>query len=155
MTRVTPHGKNLRVGRRSIAGQAYLITASTWQRQLLFEDLFVGRMVVRAFAFQHQQGNVEGHAFVVMPDHFHWLITLADQRSLSDVMRAVKAWSSRAINEARGTKGEPVWQRGYHDRAMRREDDLLHAARYIVANPLRAGLVDGVGDYSLWDAEWL
>ena len=43
----------------------------------------------------------------------------------------------------------------HHDRALRRDEDLLAVARYIVANPLRAGLVRRVGDYPLWDAVWL
>ncbi len=43
----------------------------------------------------------------------------------------------------------------FHDRAMRKEEDLKAAARYIVANPLRAGLVERCGDYPLWDAVWL
>jgi hypothetical protein len=48
-----------------------------------------------------------------------------------------------------------IWQRGFFDRAIRKDDDLLGIARYIVANPLRAGIVDSVGDYPLWDAMWL
>ena len=48
-----------------------------------------------------------------------------------------------------------LWQRGYHDRALRRDEDLKAAARYIVMNPLRAGLVKRPGDYPLWDAVWL
>jgi hypothetical protein len=49
----------------------------------------------------------------------------------------------------------PLWQTGYHDRAIRDGEDLLPFARYIVANPLRAGLVEKIGDYPLWDASWL
>lgn len=49
----------------------------------------------------------------------------------------------------------PVWQRTYHDHALRREEDLRAAARYVVANPLRAGLAEGIGDYPFWDAAWL
>ena len=48
-----------------------------------------------------------------------------------------------------------VWQQGFHDRALRREDDLVKVARYVVANPLRAGLVRKYGDYPLWDAIWV
>lgn len=48
-----------------------------------------------------------------------------------------------------------VWQRGFHDRALRQEEDLIATARYVVANPLRAGLVDRIGDYPWWDAVWL
>jgi hypothetical protein len=55
---------------------------------------------------------------------------------------------------ATGAEG-PVWQSGFHDRALRHDEDLLDAARYIVANPLRAGLVKSLRMYSHWDACWL
>ena len=48
-----------------------------------------------------------------------------------------------------------MWQEGFHDRALRQEADLRKAARYVVANPLRAGLVTDLGDYPLWDAVWV
>ena len=44
---------------------------------------------------------------------------------------------------------------GFHDHALREEENLLHAARYIVANLKRAGLVQRVSDYPYWDAIWL
>ena len=83
-----------------------------------------------------------------MPDHLHWLMSLGDAAALSLVVRAVKSLSTREI-------GRPVWQRGFHDRALRREADLRQAARYIVANPLHAGIVSRVGEYPHWDAVWL
>jgi len=58
------------------------------------------------------------------------------------------------INGMRRQSG-PVWQKSFYDRAMRTEDDLPALARYIVANPLRAGWVARIGDYSHWDAIWL
>jgi len=48
-----------------------------------------------------------------------------------------------------------IWQPGFHDRALRRQEDLRAVARYVVANPIRAGLAETVGDYALWDACWL
>ena len=51
--------------------------------------------------------------------------------------------------------GGAIWQDNYHDQAVRAEEDLRKMARYIVANPLRANLVEHIGDYSLWDAVWL
>jgi len=47
-----------------------------------------------------------------------------------------------------------MWQDGFHDHAIRKEEDLADIARYVVANPLRAGLVRRIGDYSLWDSIW-
>jgi hypothetical protein len=51
--------------------------------------------------------------------------------------------------------GRRLWQDGFHDRAVRRDEDIVAIARYIVANPLRAGLVERLADYPHWDAIWL
>jgi len=51
--------------------------------------------------------------------------------------------------------GRPVWQRGFHDHALRAEEDIVGVARYLVANPLRAGLCDKIGNYPYWNAQWL
>jgi len=48
-----------------------------------------------------------------------------------------------------------VWMSGFHEQALRKEEDLAAVARYVVANPLRAGLVDKLANYPLWDAVWL
>lgn len=92
-------------------------------------------------------------AWVVMPDHFHWLIELHNS-DLSTLMRKVKTTSGLAVTKAMGERFQ-VWQKGYHDRAIRQESEIIQAARYIVANPLRAGLVKRYGEYPLWDAVWL
>lgn len=88
-----------------------------------------------------------------MPDHLHWLVQL-ERCPLDLLMRRVKANSARQANRLLGLGGS-FWQDGYHDRALRSDEDLLAVARYIVANPLRAGLVRRLGDYPLWDAVWL
>jgi REP element-mobilizing transposase RayT len=95
------------------------------------------------------RGVVETLAWVVMPDHLHWLVTLRVP-SLAVIVKAMKSRSAIAINKRAGTSGS-VWQSGYHDHAIRREEDLAVVARYVVANPLRAGLVERLGDYPHWD----
>jgi len=52
-------------------------------------------------------------------------------------------------------QSHPIWQDGYHDHALRAEESLEDVARYIVMNPVRAGLVKSVREYPLWDAKWL
>jgi REP element-mobilizing transposase RayT len=89
-----------------------------------------------------------------MPDHLHWLFTLGERHSLSQAIGQTKRYSAQRINQMRGNKGQAVWQDGFHDYAIRREEDLREVARYIIANPVRAGLVARVGDYPLWDACW-
>ena len=152
--RTPPHSRDLRKGRVSEAGRAYHIRATTAARRPFFADLEIGRELVHALRFQHERGAVESLAFVVMPDHLHWLFILGDGVALSALMHSVKSFSAQRINRRLGRTGA-VWQDGYFDRALRAEDDLRVVARYIVANPLRAGLVTGIGDYPLWDAAWL
>lgn len=88
-----------------------------------------------------------------MPDHLHWLVQLKTG-SLNQLMQRLKSRSAISLNRLHGTHGA-IWQKGYHDRAIRDEEDLRDVARYIVANPLRAGLVKRIGDYPFWDATWL
>ena len=143
----------LRKGRSSEPNQIYLLTSVVDQRTPLFVDWPTGRLVAEQFRQAHDAGLVTSLAWVVMPDHFHWLIQL-NKGTLAELMCRVKSRSSKALNMRSGLSTR-IWQRGYHDRGLRREDDLKALARYIVMNPIRAGLVGKIGDYPLWDAVWL
>jgi REP element-mobilizing transposase RayT len=66
----------------------------------------------------------------------------------------VKSRSAIEINRLLGRRGR-IWQKGFHDHAIRKEEDLRAVARYVVANPVRAGLVQSVRDYPHWDARWI
>ncbi|MFK3974832.1 REP-associated tyrosine transposase [Pseudomonas sp. NPDC087358] len=146
-------GKCLRNGRFSQSGRIYLITSVTHGREPVFADWRLGRLMVNELRSAQQSGAADSLAWVVMPDHVHWLLELK-QCELTPLMQRVKSQNARAVNQARGQHRQ-LWQRGFHDRALRKEEDLLKMARYVVANPLRAGLVSKLGDYSLWDAVWL
>ena len=150
-----PHSKDLRKGRVSIPGQIYLITTVTADRAPIFSSLQAGRILVQALRHQHQIGAVDSLAFVIMPDHLHWLFALAEGLSLPQVMGQTKRYSAMQLNRLLGRSGRTIWQDGFHDHAVRREEDLQAIAKYLVANPVRAGLVTHVGDYPLWDACWL
>jgi len=121
----------------------------------VFSSISAGRIVVREIMRSVRYGDTDTLAFVVMPDHLHWLLSLTGGRTLSSIVGAVKRHSARQINEQYSRDGSPVWQRGFYDHALRRDEDIIHAARYVVANPLRTGLVSRIGDYPLWDAVWL
>ena len=130
------HSQSLRHGRLSEISQIYLLTTVTQNRRPLFKDWCLGRLVVSELKRAEEQSLVQSLAWVVMPDHLHWLIELK-QNSLSRVMQQIKARSAIAINKATQSQNR-VWQRGYHDTTLRTGNDLKKLARYIVANPLRA-----------------
>ena len=147
------HAHRLRTGRYSAPGQVYLVTTVVQNRDPVFTEFAQGRLVVDALRKAQEEAFAISLAWVVMPDHLHWLIELGDC-TLSYVMARTKSRISLALNRSIGRNGS-LWQHGFHDRAIRREEDLQAVARYIVANPLRAGLVRKIGDYPLWDAVWL
>jgi len=145
---------DLRKGRYSEPGREYLITATVQGRLPLSRDFTLARLCVRELAKTEHETDVRWLAWVLMPDHFHGLVSLGDSTNLSEVMRRFKGASALAINRARARSG-PLWQPGFHDHALRREVSRLAVARYIVANPLRAGLAVRPGDYPHWDSIWL
>lgn len=144
---------DLRKGRYSKIGRAYLVTTVCEGRVPVFADWQLGRLVVREFRIAQELGIADSLAWVVMPDHFHWLCVLR-QGSLARLMQRVKSRSAIAVNQAT-LRNSALWQAGYHDHTLRDDEDVKDVARYIVANPVRAGLVAKIGDYPLWDAVWL
>ena len=142
------HGRNLRLGRYSQAEQIYLLTLVSKDRSAAFGSFSAARQVVCAMHQTALASVAETLAFVVMPDHVHWLLRLLGPVSLGEVVRRLKAKVSLGF-------GYSVWQRGFHDHALRRDEDIVAVARYVVANPVRAGLARRVGDYPHWDAMWI
>ncbi len=136
-------------GRYSELGRAYLITVVTLNRQPWFSDWPCGHCV----AIEIGAASVETLAWVVMPDHLHWLMVLGDQ-SLAETVGRMKSCSAIAVNRHLGRQGV-FWQKGYHDHAVRSDEDLQKLANYVVTNPLRAGLVERMEDYRLWGTAWM
>ena len=143
----------LRRGRISIANQVYHVTTATVDRQRLFADFATARIAVRNL---NDPVVLQPHrllAWVLMPDHLHVLLELRSDESLSRVVNRIKTVTARAVNRHLQRSG-PVWQRSFHDHALRAEEDLATVGRYIVANPLRASLVGRISAYPHWDAIW-
>ena len=154
MDRDRPHQSALRKSRYSVCNRIYLITTVTRRRDPVFQDFRTGRIVVNEMRSLETEGRADTLARVLMPDHLHWLMQLGVGQTLARVVRILKGRSSRILNQHLKRNGA-VWQSAYHDHAVRRDEDLNRLARYIVANPLRAGIVASVGDYPLWDCVWL
>jgi len=93
-------------------------------------------------------------AWILMPDHVHWLIQLGKHEKLEAVVNRLKSASAREANRELRRTG-PLWQKAFYDHALRSEEDVVAVGRYIIANPIRAGLVARVGDYPFWNTIWL
>ena len=87
-----------------------------------------------------------------MPDHVHLLLEGAQE---SDLPRFIQDFKQRTAFEYRRTLGQFLWQKSYYDHILRKEEDVRDVARYIIGNPVRAGLVATAKDYPyIGSFEW-
>ena len=146
--------RSLRRGRYSAPNLIYHVTTATAWRRKLFTDFAQAREVVKTLRTETEGRSCNTLCFMLMPDHLHWLMQVGTGGSLTVCVNNVKANSARRINALKG-RNERIWQKGFYDRALRSDEDVVAVARYIVANPLRAGIVEHVGEYPFWDAVWV
>ena len=139
-------------GRVSRAGAIYVITTVVRGRRAMLRQQTADRVARELHAFGADP-RVDSLAWVVMPDHLHWMFQL-QLGPLSAIVQGLKSRSARCVNRALGLSGA-LWQAGYYDRQLRAEEDLLTQARYIVGNPLRRGLVQRIDDYPYWWCRWV
>lgn len=150
-----PRGSHkLRLGRVSQNQGVYAITSVTHQRAPIFNSFQAARILIHSFSYAEQDRQTSTLAFVVMPDHFHWLLQLHNKLPLKDVIGQVKRRTSYQLHQS-SIINHKVWQQGFYDHCLRTEEDILPTCRYIVANPLRAKLVTSVSDYPHWDCCFL
>ncbi|AWH53648.1 transposase [Stenotrophomonas sp. ESTM1D_MKCIP4_1] len=142
----------LRLGRRSIIGQVYVLSTTTHQRSRLSESAAASGCVIDQFRYLEDRGLVQPLAWVVMPDHVHWMFEL-HASDLADIARRLKSSSALALNRLRGFQ-KTVWQPGYFDHAVRAEDSLARQASYIMGNRVRAGLAKQIGEYPYAWSVW-
>lgn len=135
----------LRYGRSSRTGNIYSLTTATQGRAPFFADAANVAVLVDTLRFIERNGFSDSLAWVVMPDHLHWLMEL-QRGTLAECMALLKSRSSRLLNRQLGRNG-PLWQHGYHDHALRTDESLHEKAMYLLANPVRAGLAGELGEY--------
>ena len=144
--------KLLRKGRKSIPNQSYLLTTSTANREKIFHSADAAQIVLKSLQWLESQTLINLYATVVMPDHVHLIASLKDA-DLPQLMHRFKRFTARQANKILKRKS-PLWQRGYHDHAIRRDEDLYEVVMYVLNNPVRAKLVDDFHDFPFWYCRW-
>ena len=123
----------------------FATTKASMGRRLLQSERNAGLLidVLRSLVTEHK---FKLHDFVVMPDHFHVLVTVEEGMTIEKAMQLIKGRFSHRLSHEFGYLGE-VWQRGFADvQVINRESFLQHRA-YIAMNPVKAGLVDAPEKY--------
>jgi len=124
----------------------YFVTSRTWESRALFVAEEVCKLFVASLLSYRDANAYSLHAFVLMPDHFHLLLTTARDKSLERVVQYVKGGSARVIGLSRQLRF-PVWQRGFSDHRVRDASDFLIHLEYIAHNPLKRRLAADPREY--------
>lgn len=130
------------------------MTFTTHQRAPIFKNDENAARMARSLHGLKIWRDTKLLAWTLMPDHLRLLVTLSHAETLQGIVQKVKSNTARELKSNDLGLGQ-VWASAFHDRALRRDEDLRDIARYMVLNPVRAGLVSRVGDYPYWDAIWL
>jgi putative transposase len=130
----------------SFGSNTYFISASTWGKRSLFQTERMAGLFLDTMLRYRQQGKFLLHEFVVMPDHFHVLLTPAEI-SLERAVQFIKGGFSYRVKKELGMNIE-IWGRGYVDHRIRDENDHRRHVEYIHENPVEAGIVDSAKEYS-------
>ena len=85
-----------------------------------------------------------------MPNHYHVLLTLRGDNSISAIVRKVHSLFARTYRKTTGFR-ERIWQRRFYDHVVRDEGDCQTKLSYLHDNPVRAGLVGDPGQY-VWSS---
>ncbi len=123
--------------------QTYFITASTWQRRALFNNPAWADLFLETLHSYRGKGYLL-HEYVLMPDHFHVLITPAV--TLERAIQSIKGGFSFRAKTELGSSME-IWQRGFSDHRIRDCKDFEIHVDYIFRNPVGRNLVESATDY--------
>jgi REP-associated tyrosine transposase len=123
----------------------YFVTCCTRNRQVVFVQTGLIERLTLQILQSAKRWDFAVLAYTFMPDHLHLLVEgttrVADFRAF---MKNLRKRTTLAYQEATESS---LWQDGYFERVLRHEEITEVVANYILANPVRAGLVERVIDY--------
>ncbi|MCU1307048.1 MAG: hypothetical protein JWN45_1743 [Acidobacteriaceae bacterium] len=118
----------------------YFISAQTYLKKNILQSDRMARLFIDVLHNYRKQNKYLLHEFVVMPNHFHLLMTPASETTLERALQLIKGGFSFRAKKELELRGE-IWQTSFHDRRVRDESAYFGFRDYIHQNPVQAGLV--------------
>ena len=137
-------------------GYSYFITVITHRRNpILVENI---ELLRASFRYAKTKYTFDIEAIVILPDHFHTILTPRNAAEYPNIVRSIKQYFSRYCDEkyykhipqsaSRIAKGyKPVWQKRYYEHTIRNEKDYAVRMDYIHYNPVKHHLVSRVKEW--------
>jgi len=135
-----------RLARLAVAGCVHHVLQRGIERRPVFRDAADFQRMRAELGDLCRAAGLALHAYVLMPDHFHLLLTPPDGAALSHTMQALGRRYVRWFNQRHGRSGT-LWEGRFRSTVIEPEPYLLECQRYIELNALRAGLVADAATY--------
>lgn len=130
----------------SDADHAYFVTMCAEKYPAPFTDERLAAEIIASLHWLRNNRGLVVYAYCLMPDHLHLLVQLGDQRyTLGNIVSAFKTFTTRQSWKL-GYHGK-LWQARFYDHIVRRSENGKQIARYILANPVRKGIVAIAEEY--------
>ncbi|HVP56405.1 MAG TPA: transposase [Candidatus Eisenbacteria bacterium] len=126
--------------------RTFFVTATTRGRRSIFRTEPMTHLFLDTLQRYRAQGNYQLHEFILMPDHFHVLLTPAPDIPLEKAVQLIKGGFSFRAKKELGSNSE-IWGTGYTDHRVKDASDYQQHVNYIHENPVRARLVSTAEDY--------
>jgi putative transposase len=129
--------------------RTYFVTAVTARRRRIFQVSANAELLQKTILDYHTQNRFLLHAFIIMPDHFHAILTPAPDVSLEKAMQFIKGGFSFRLKSKLD-----VWERGFDESQILSAEKFRSVTRYIQENPVRRGLASTPEEYPYSSALW-
>jgi putative transposase len=122
--------------------RTFFVTTVTAQRGRLFQVERTAELFLNVIEQNRAKGRLSVHAFVLMPDHIHLILTPAPEVSLEKAMQYLKGGFSFQVKS-----NFDVWEKSFMEHRIKDSRDLEHHRRYVEENPVRARIVVLAAEY--------
>jgi len=126
--------------------RTFFVTSSTWGRQRLLQSDRSAGLFIKILYEYRTQGKYQLHEFVVMPDHFHVLLTVGGQTTVERAVQFIKGGFAFRAGRELGLRA-PVWQKGFSEARVQDEEPFMARRTYIRNNPVAALLAEEAEKY--------
>jgi putative transposase len=135
-----------------VAGvRTFFVTSSVAGKRNLLQSDRSAQLFIEVLYHYRSQHKYRLHGFVVMPDHFHALITVGEEISIERAVQFIKGGFAFRAGKELGFR-PPVWERGFSEVRIYGPEALSRVREYIEQNPVKRRLVETPAEYAYGSA---
>jgi putative transposase len=135
----------------------FFLTAITYRRVPWFGRPLFANVLIEQWHYYASRFSFCLDAYCILPDHYHVVIQIDKNKTVSQILHAVHSYTATLINQSLGhSKKVKIWLGGAWDKEITNDKMYYQKVAYTLLNPWRAGLVCTTLDYYPYSnlSEW-